>query len=154
MRWVNADWRTAVRLMTGVMVIALGGITANAQSQNSIVYPPNGGGAYLRTDTVSAYGIANYVFHPYSTMTFGTGGSSGGVTPDPNTGGGSMTVVDMGAAFGNPGMYIVWSGTKRPNATGWTPSPLGAFGFPFPIPDHAIEFAAGTSESVGPFWVF
>ena len=146
------------RMAIAAVAVCCGARSASAQTQNTISSPSGGGTAYARTDTVTAYGTVHPFFAPFATMEFGTGGGSGSFTRDPNTAavGNTMLTVDTGAAFGFPNQYIVWTGTKVPNANGWTPSPSLAFpGFPpFPIPDHVIEFTAGTSVEVGPFWVF
>lgn len=165
MKALAQKFRGLVRATVFVAVLSAYPLAGWAQTANTISYPTGGAVGYGRHDTVSGYGTCDPANMNNAKMRFGTMGAGGafGVDPNspfvenpPNGGARSMTVVDLGAAFGFPGQYIAWNASETPDADGWNPSPvlLNPLFMLGMIPDHAVEFKAGGAVMAGPFFVY
>lgn len=165
MKTLAQKFRGLVRATVFVAVLSTYPIAGWAQTVNAITYPTGGAVGYGRHDTVTGYGTVDPANQNNAKMRFGTLDGGGAFSPDPNSfgigfppngGASSITVVDLGAAFGFPGQYVVWNASETPDADGWNPSPV-LLSPPFMmgmIPDHLVEFKAGGAVMSGPFFVF
>ena len=141
-----------VMLVTAVVLIAASELGFAAIHIGS----PSPGQFFQQNQPVDGAGAATFLYDSVE-FQFGTENAAGFFVWEGN---GFGTTIDLGAAFGWPGMSIVWAATAVPPGGGWSPNAITWVGpFPMPTPNHYAKVigtrgAATDSELNGPYWTY